>query len=307
MIDKIRIGTRSSALALAQTACVATKLQEVFPDLKIEIVKMHTKGDKQLNQPLASFGGKGVFTKELEEALYSESIDMAVHSAKDMPVRLPEGLGVGAVLEREDVRDVLVTLDGRQRLKSLKPGTVIGTGSLRRELQLREANQDIVVKSIRGNVHTRLQKLADGQYDAIVLAAAGLHRLGYQNEAVYEKQHFYFEYLDTDIMLPAACQGILAVETRTEDAQIMQLLSQINSEKTMAVFEAERGYLSEINGGCNAPAAACAIYDKDGNLVMDAMYAPENNHKINRVHQKASAGQAKTLGILCAQIVRKSQ
>ena len=274
MVNKIRIGTRSSVLAIVQTEYVAKQLKAVLPHLEIEIVKMSTKGDERLNQSLSSFGGKGVFTKELEDALHSKTIDMAVHSAKDMPMELPQGLGVGAVFERADVRDVLVTLDG-QKLKTLKPETVVGTGSLRRELQLRAANPGIVTKQIRGNVQTRLQKLAERQYDAIVLAAAGLHRLGYTQGAVINGQQFYFEYLDTDVMLPAACQGILAVETRIDDSEMMQLLAKVNDNAVMAVFEAERSYLSAINGGCNAPTAALAEYDANGDLHMRAMYAPE--------------------------------
>ena len=307
MIQKIRIGTRSSVLALVQTEYVAQQLKAAFPYLEIEIIKMSTKGDERLNQSLASFGGKGVFTKELEDALCTKAIDMAVHSAKDMPMELPEGLGVGAVFERADVRDVLVTLDG-QKLKDLKPQAVVGTGSLRRELQLRAANPDIDVKLIRGNVQTRMKKLAEGQYDAIVLAAAGLNRLGYMHEALLDGQTFYFEYLDTEVMLPAACQGILAVETRINDAQIMQLLSRINSGRTMAVFEAERSFLSEMNGGCNAPAAALAEYDLEGRLHMHAMYAPpEENHSILYAEHTAEAAQARQLGKMCAQMVRKKQ
>lgn len=222
-------------------------------------------------------------------------------------MELPEGLGVGAVFERADVRDVLVTLDG-QKLKNLKPQAVVGTGSLRRELQLRAANQNIDVKLIRGNVQTRMKKLAEGQYDAIVLAAAGLNRLGYEHGAVLDGQTFYFEYLDTEVMLPAACQGILAVETRINDAEIMQLLSQINSVRTMAVFEAERSFLSEMNGGCNAPAAALAEYDLEGRLYMHAMYAPpEENHIILYAEHTAEAAHARQLGKMCAQMVRKKQ
>ena len=307
MIQKIRIGTRSSVLALVQTEYVAQQLKAAFPYLEIEIIKMSTKGDERLNQSLASFGGKGVFTKELEDALRTKAIDMAVHSAKDMPMELPDGLGVGAVFERADVRDVLVTLDG-QKLKNLTPRSVVGTGSLRREVQLRAANPDIDVKLIRGNVQTRMKKLAEGQYDAIVLAAAGLNRLGYVHGAVLDGQTFYFEYLDTEVMLPAACQGIIAVETRINDAQIMQLLSRINSERTMAVFEAERSFLSEMNGGCNAPAAALAEYDLEGRLHMHAMYAqPEENHIILYAEHTAEAAQARQLGKMCAQMVRKKQ
>ena len=292
-MSKIRIGTRQSLLALVQTHYVADQLKKAFSDIEIEIVEMSTKGDERLNLDLSSFGGKGVFTKELEEALLSGSIDMAVHSAKDMPVALPEGLCVGAVFEREDVRDVIVTLDGT-KIRNLPRGAVVGTGSLRRELQIRHLNPDVCVRQIRGNVQTRLRKLAAGDYDAIVLAAAGLHRLGYEDHACLDNVRFEFEYLNTAEMLPAACQGILAVETRETHKELLTMLSQIASEETHRIFDAERSFLTKINGGCNAPAAALAVYDQDGCLRMDALYIPEKELTAGALSKKE----------LCAQIDR---
>ena len=181
MQKTIRIGTRKSKLALVQTHRVEKMILEAFPDLKIEICEMSTKGDELLDRSLLSFGGKGVFTQELEAALLQGQIDRAVHSAKDMPMEFPEGLGIGAVLRRGPVEDVIVTKDGTL-LKDLKPGSVVGTGSLRRELQIKKINPLIRVKLIRGNVQTRLRKLEEGQYDAIVLAAAGLDRLELSDE-----------------------------------------------------------------------------------------------------------------------------
>ena len=168
MQKTIRIGTRKSKLALVQTHMVEKMILEAFPDLKIEICEMSTKGDELLDRSLLSFGGKGVFTQELEAALLQGQIDLAVHSAKDMPMEFPEGLGIGAVLRRGPVEDVIVTKDGTL-LKDLKPGSVVGTGSLRRELQIKKVNPLIRVKLIRGNVQTRLRKLEEGQYDAIVM------------------------------------------------------------------------------------------------------------------------------------------
>ena len=177
MQDRIRIGSRKSKLALIQTEIVKAQIEKAFPGIVVEVVKMSTKGDELLDRSLTSFGGKGVFTKELEEALLRKEIDLAVHSAKDMPMEFPKGLGIGAVLKRGAVEDVVVTRDGTA-LRELKAGSVVGTSSLRRELQIKRINSLIRVQTIRGNVQTRLQKLLEGQYDAILLAAAGLERLG---------------------------------------------------------------------------------------------------------------------------------
>lgn len=176
MTDKIRIGTRKSLLARVQTRIVAEKLKETAPETEIEIIPIVTEGDLRLDKSLGSFGGKGVFTKELEQALLDGKIHMAVHSAKDMPVDFPAGLTLGAVIERAEGEDMVVTTDGKQ-LREMVPGTVIGTGSLRRSLQLKMLNPGIQTKEIRGNVQTRLQKLKAGEYDAIVLARAGIERL----------------------------------------------------------------------------------------------------------------------------------
>ena len=190
MQDRIRIGSRKSKLALIQTEIVKAQIEKAFPGIVVEVVKMSTKGDELLDRSLTSFGGKGVFTKELEEALLRKEIDLAVHSAKDMPMEFPKGLGIGAVLKRGAVEDVVVTRDGTA-LRELKAGSVVGTSSLRRELQIKRINPLIRVQTIRGNVQTRLQKLLEGQYDAILLAAAGLERLG-----LTECSEYHFEYLD---------------------------------------------------------------------------------------------------------------
>lgn len=179
--NTLRIGTRKSRLAMVQTEIVREVILAHFPFLEIEIVPMSTKGDKILDRSLTSFGGKGVFTKELEEALLKGEIDMAVHSAKDMPMEFPKGLALGAVLSREDASDVLVTTDGTPA-RELAPGSVIGTSSLRRQIQIRQINPQVQVKLLRGNVQTRIEKLKSGQYDGILLAAAGLKRLGIGEE-----------------------------------------------------------------------------------------------------------------------------
>lgn len=269
MQNVIRIGTRKSKLALVQTYIVKEKIEKAFPGVQAEIVEMSTKGDELLDRSLTSFGGKGVFTQELEEALLRGHIDMAVHSAKDMPMEFPEGLGIGAVLSRAAVEDVIVTCDGTA-LRDLKPGSVVGTSSLRRELQIKEINPLVKIKLIRGNVQTRLRKLSEGQYDAIVLAAAGLQRL-----ELSDSQDFHFEHLDTGLCLPAAGQAILAVESRK--GHLMEVLEKIHDPEAAVSLSAERAYLSAIGGSCNAPAAALSRLDRD-TLYMEVLFAPDGRH-----------------------------
>lgn len=269
MQNLIRIGTRKSRLALVQTHMVKEKIEAEFPEVRVELVEMSTKGDELLDRSLTSFGGKGVFTQELEEALLRGEIDLAVHSAKDMPMEFPEGLGISAVLKRGAVEDVIVTCDGTP-LKELRPGSVVGTSSLRRELQIRKLNPLIKVKMIRGNVQTRLRKLSEGQYDAIVLAAAGLERLELSGSTEYHLEH-----LDTAVCLPAAGQAILAVESR--DGHLTEVLDRINDPEAMVCLSAERAYLEAIGGSCNAPAAALSRLE--GNMLhMDVLFAWADGH-----------------------------
>ena len=266
---KIRIGTRKSRLAVVQTELVKAKIEAAFPEAEVEIVKLSTKGDELLDRSLTSFGGKGVFTKELEEALLSEKIDMAVHSAKDMPMEFPEGLEIGAVLERGDPRDVFVTTTG-VKAADLAPGSVVGTSSLRRELQIKAINPLVHMKLLRGNVQTRLQKLKDGQYDGILLAAAGLERL-----ELLKEDGIYLEYLDPEKLLPATGQGILAVEAKT--GHMPEVLAAIHCEEAALVLEAERSFLTRIGGSCNAPAASLCRLDA-GSIWMQVMYARDGRH-----------------------------
>lgn len=266
---KIRIGTRKSRLAVVQTELVKAKIEAAFPEAEVEIVKLSTKGDELLDRSLTSFGGKGVFTKELEEALLSEKIDMAVHSAKDMPMEFPEGLEIGAVLERGDPRDVFVTTTG-VKAADLAPGSVVGTSSLRRELQIKAINPLVHIKLLRGNVQTRLQKLKDGQYDGILLAAAGLERL-----ELLKEDGIYLEYLEPEEFLPATGQGILAVEAKT--GHMPEVLAAIHSEEAALVLEAERSFLTRIGGSCNAPAASLCRLEA-GEIRMQVMYARDGKH-----------------------------
>lgn len=281
MKKTIRIGTRKSLLALVQTEIVKDALLRTFPETEIEIVKIDTKGDQLLDRSLTSFGGKGVFTVELEAELLSGAIDIAVHSAKDMPMEFPAGLGIGAVLSRADARDTFVSLDGT-KLADLAPGSVVGTSSLRRELQIKEINPQVQIKLLRGNVQTRLRKLKEGQYDGIILAAAGIERLGYENE-----EEFHYEYLEPETFLPAAGQGILAVESRMDDAETAEMLAAIYDEEAACLLAAERSFLKTIGGSCNAPAAAYCRKE-GGRFLMDAMFVKDGAH-LRRAHMDIAA------------------
>lgn len=270
---KLRIGTRRSKLALVQTNLVREKILCFFPEAEIEIVEIVTEGDRQKERSLGSFGGKGVFTQDIERALLAGEIDLAVHSAKDMPVKLAEGLTLGAVLGREDPSDVLVTRSGIQAAK-LPAGSVIGTSSLRRELQIRQINPQVKIKVLRGNVPTRLNKLREGQYDGIILAAAGLKRLGLD-----QPENLYVEYLNQQNFLPAPGQGLLGVECRKGD--LTEVMQAIHQPEAAMILSAERKYLTVLGGSCNAP---CAAYCRRvGNeLRMDGMYAADGQHPVYR-------------------------
>ena len=271
MKKRIRVGTRKSLLALAQTDIVKQKIEQAFPEVTVEIVKIDTKGDQILDRSLTSFGGKGVFTAELEAELLSGAIDIAVHSAKDMPMEFPEGLTIGAVLDRADVRDTFVTTSGK-KLCDLEPGSIVGTSSLRREILIKEINPYVQTRLLRGNVQTRLRKLKEGLYDGIILAAAGIERLNLD-----EEEGVFYEFLDPDIFLPAAGQGILAVESRTDDVEVKEILAAVHSEAAERLLTAERSYLITIGGSCNAPAAALCR-EEDGQLTMRAMYVKDGVH-----------------------------
>lgn len=298
---KLRIGTRKSKLAVIQAELVQEAVRQRFPQVETELVFVTTKGDRMLDRPLDSFGGKGVFTKELEEELLAGEIDLAVHSAKDMPMELPKGLTFLPVLCREDPRDVLVTGSGIPA-GELPEGAVIGTSSLRRELQIKKINPGVQVRMLRGNVQTRLEKLRKGEYDGIILAAAGLKRLGM---AMPEDLHL--EYFSTEDYLPAAGQGILTVEVlEKQDEGLWEILQAITSKEIQAVLTAEREYLRLLGGSCNAPCGAYCQVEGDY-LVMSAMYAPDKKqlrHQTARISMSENPTEdARSLaGILAVQV-----
>lgn len=241
---KVIIGSRKSKLALWQANYIAERLTGEYPELEVVIEKMVTTGDKILDVPLAKIGGKGLFTKELEQAMLEQQIDLAVHSLKDMPTQLPEGLTLAAITHRVDAGDALVSKD-YDSLDALPQGAKVGTSSLRRKAQLLQYRPDLSIHDLRGNVDTRLRKLDEGEFDAIVLAAAGLKRLGWEARIS--------EILPPAICLPAVGQGALAIEARAEDTEILELLSFLNDENTRWAAEAERAYLHKVEGGCQIP------------------------------------------------------
>ncbi|MFW5822906.1 MAG: hydroxymethylbilane synthase [Tangfeifania sp.] len=242
--NSIRIGTRGSQLALYQAKKTQKILVEKFPELTVEIDVIKTKGDKILDVALSKIGDKGLFTKEIENALLEGTVDIAVHSLKDLPTVLPVGLKLGAVLKRGEFRDALVSKDGR-KLNELTPDDTIATSSLRRKAALLRINKNFNIVDIRGNVNTRLRKMEEGHCDAMIMAAAGLQRL--------ELDHYITEILEPDVLIPATSQGVIAIESREDDVRIDGYLKEINHQETWNAIEAERAFLHAIEGGCQVP------------------------------------------------------
>ncbi len=266
----IVVGTRKSQLAVTQTDWVIKQLKKVDPTLEVSKEKIVTKGDQILHVTLSKVGGKGLFVKEIEQALLDKRIDLAIHSMKDMPAELPEGLIIGAIPVREDPQDCLISREGLT-LEELPEGAVVGTSSLRRQSQILAARPDLVVKPIRGNLNTRLKKLEDGDFAAIILAAAGLKRLGWSQKVT--------EVLPMTTMLPAVGQGALAVQCRADDKEIRQLLSQINDEATAKTVHAERAFLHSFQGGCHMPLAAYAKWE-GGQIQLSGLVADPNGSQV---------------------------
>ena len=249
----IKIGTRGSKLALWQANWVKSALTAGHPSLSVELVAIKTKGDKILDVPLAKVGGKGLFVKEIEDALLNGRIDLAVHSMKDMPAEIPDGLCIGAIPKRETPQDVLISREGLL-LSQLKQNARIGTSSLRRTAQLLHARPDLVVLPLRGNLDTRLKKLETENLDAIILAAAGVKRLGLE--------HRITEYLDEKVMLPAVGQGALCIEIRENDPEVKSIIALLEHHQTRTVVLGERAFLNRLEGGCQVPIAAHGKIEK---------------------------------------------
>jgi hydroxymethylbilane synthase len=243
----IRIGTRSSQLALWQANWVKKQLEKRYPGMRCVLEKVKTKGDKITDLPLAKVGGKGLFVKEIEDALLEGKIDIAVHSMKDVPTVLPEGLHIRAVTHREDFRDALISR-GNLQLKGLASGSRIGTSSLRRQSQLLHIYESFQVVALRGNLDTRLRKLETTPLDAIIVAAAGLKRMGWEDRIS--------QYIPTEVMMPAIGQGALGIESRVDDERINKIVDFLNSSDSEAAVTAERQFLRKLEGGCQVPIAA---------------------------------------------------
>lgn len=250
----VKVGTRGSKLALAQTGLVIKALNERFPQVDFQMVTMSTRGDRDTSRALLEFGGKAVFVEEFEEAILKGDIDIAVHSAKDMPMEIMEGLTISGTLPRACPQDVFIYKSGRSFDRN--DSFVVGTSSLRRQYQIRDMYTNAVCKNLRGNVGTRIQKLEDGEYDAIILAAAGLERLGIIDGSAgcleVQKDKLTFRYLSTESMLPAACQGIIAIETRNS-GEVYDMVRAINDTEVYTQLTCERAVLSRLNAGCHEP------------------------------------------------------
>jgi hydroxymethylbilane synthase len=266
----LRIATRKSQLALWQAEHVATLLRAAHPGLQIELVPLLTQGDRIQDRTLAAIGGKGLFIKELEVAIEDLRADIAVHSMKDVPADLPHGLTIGAVLKRADPRDALVTTSGIARLEDLPRGAVVGTSSLRRQAQLYALRADLRIESLRGNVDTRIRKLDAGGMDAIVLACAGLVRLGLESRITAR--------LDPKVCLPAVTQGVIGIECRRSDARTAGLLQPLEDAATRTVMDAERAFAARLGGSCQSPIAAYAELDADRITLRGLVAEPDGSH-----------------------------
>lgn len=296
----LRLGTRGSPLALAQARMVKAALAAAEPALAaadaVEIVVVSTTGDRVVDRPLAEIGGKGLFTKEIEDGLLLDRLDLAVHSMKDMPTTLPEGLVIDAVLPRADPRDALIAHDVR-RIADLPQGAVVGSASLRRAAQLRALRPDMRIVPLRGNVETRLRKLASGECRATFLAMAGLERLGLT--------HVVAAALEPEEMLPAVAQGAVCIESRSDDTAMQELLARVSHGPTMTCVTAERAFLAVLDGSCRTPIAALAELAADGaRLRLRGLVASPDGRRVERIEVHGAADGAAALGAAAGREIR---
>lgn len=288
---KIVIATRGSKLALWQAEWVRSKILGLDPSLGVELLKIKTTGDKILDVPLAKVGGKGLFVKEIEEAMLRGEADLAVHSMKDVPTVLPEGLHLGAILVREDPRDAFISRKAKS-FRDLPQGATVGTSSLRRSCQLRSIRPDLRITSLRGNLDTRLRKLDEGHFDAVILASAGVKRLGFEARIT--------EVLDPAVSLPAIGQGAVGIECRQDDEFINGLIRPLDHGETAVCVRAERACLKKLEGGCQVPIAAHARL-ASGRLLMDGLVGSVDGDRVIRCHMEGPAGEAEALGTAVAE------
>lgn len=291
MTKTLVIGSRGSKLALTQSNWIAGCIRALDPSLDVQVEIIHTKGDKILDAPLAQIGGKGLFTKELEVALQEGRIHLAVHSLKDLPTALPDGLTLAAVPKRESPYDAFVCSRWKS-VEALPRQARVGTSSLRRGAQLRAYRPDLEIVPIRGNVETRLRRVDEGAVDAAVLACAGLNRLSLGHAVVYA--------LDVDVMIPAPAQGALGIEARADDAETLALLGRLSDAQTEAEVRAERACLATLEGGCQVPLGALARL-ADGHLELTACVCSPDGATVLRTARRAAIAEAETLGVQAAQ------
>ena len=291
VIQRLRIGTRASQLALTQSQWVRDKVQALLPNTEVELVRISTKGDRILDVPLAKIGGKGLFVKEIEEALLAGEIDMAVHSVKDVPTVLPKGLHIGIVPQREEARDAFVS-NRYRNLAELPAGAVVGTSSLRRKAQLLALRPDLQIRDLRGNVGTRLDKLDRGDFDAIILAGAGLKRLHLPARIS--------TLLAPEQMLPAIGQGALGIELRQSDSMLLALMQPLHHLESAVAVAAERAYLARLEGGCQVPIGAYAILSEN-QLSLTGLIASVDGTTVLRQTRFAPLAEADKLGFELAE------
>ena len=296
MATKLVIGTRGSKLALFQANLVKSKLEKAYPTLEVVINIIKTKGDKILDIALSKIGDKGFFTKEIQDALHKKHVDIAVHSLKDLPTELPKGTRIGAIMERASHRDVLVSIDGK-KLADFTSEDKIATSSLRRKSQLHQINKEFKVIEIRGNVDTRIRKMHDGHCQGLIMAAAGIERLGLQ-------EHIS-EYLNETQMLTAPGQGAIAIEIREDDNSTLEFLSVLNHKESVICVTAERSFLNRLEGGCQIPFAAHATLDGD-HLVLEGLVATLDGRKMQRETIKGDSKDAIQLGIDLANSIKNN-
>jgi hydroxymethylbilane synthase len=288
--ETIRIATRKSPLAMWQAEYVRDRLMAAHPGLQVELMGMTTQGDKILDSPLAKIGGKGLFVKELEVSMLAGETDIAVHSMKDVPVEFPEGLHLAVICEREDPRDAFVS-NNFKSLDELPHGAKVGTSSLRRQCQIHARRPDLEIIDLRGNVNSRLKKLDDGMYDAIILAAAGLIRLGFTDRIT--------QFIDTGVSLPAIGQGAVGIECRSDDARVNALLAALNDTDTKTRVLAERAMNHRLEGGCQVPIAGHAVLDGD-TIHLRGLVGNPDGSEIVRGEISGPASEAEQLGVKLA-------
>jgi len=297
-MKKLRIATRVSDLALWQAYHVKTRVEAAYPEIEVELNKIVSNGDKVLDKPLALIGGKGHFTKELEDAMLADEADMAVHSLKDVPTYIPEGLELAAITERQDQSDVFLS-HNYATLTDLPQGAVVGTTSLRRRMQLLKVRPDLKLKDLRGNVNTRLRKLKEGQYDAIILAFIGLNRLDLLKDIPH------VEKLSLDMMIPPMGQAALGIEIVQGNEKLREIAMMLNDETTYLCTQIERDFIAKIGAGCSAPVACNAVKEGD-NIVFRTMLGYPDASKIMQERAVVAVDESQNLGVVMAELMIKN-